>query len=424
MGVGSPMRRQLTNSFNAAQVQLLIPENMRKIRRADLKMSRDALGEGGFAKVVQAEIVATGTKVAVKIMNKASVSRSSFTNLQNEIDICATLSHPCIINTLGIFEDDESIYIVMDLAEGGELFKYTKKFGLEDMPIVAPSFIGEVILGLEYLHHQGIIHRDIKPENLLLTAEYHVKIADFGTVCRAGDDANNRFTGTAQYVSPEVVNSGRAHPASDMWAVGCVLYQLFVGRPPFVGESQYLIMQAIKERRFDFPPYFPADARDLVNRMLEMDPDRRIGSSAAAGGFDEIKRHPFFAKVDWNTILTKSNITHLNVNFNKQYGHVLMPGESIVYASRVQKERYKAFSVKERILILTDLPRLFYLKPGQLTVKGQVPWTSSMCAEVDSENKFHVHTGEKSLDRVYHFVDTENRAGLWVGKINDMVKRH
>jgi 3-phosphoinositide dependent protein kinase-1 len=409
--------------LSKSAVQLSIPANMR-LRPEQLDVSKNMLGQGGFAKVMQGVLTtttaATPIPVAVKVMNKAQVSRGTFSSLQNEVDICATLRHPCLINTHGILEDADHIYIVMDLAEGGELFKYTQKFGLEDMPIVAPNFVGEVVLGLEYMQSQGVIHRDIKPENLLLTTDYHVKISDFGTVCRVDDATSNRFTGTPFYVSPEMLSTGQASAASDLWALGCVVFQLFVGRPPFQGESQYLVMQSIKERQLEFPPYFPADARSLVDRLLDPNPATRLGSGGAAG-IAELKGHPFFKSVKWGTILSQPNITHLNANYTKQWEAFLLRNEQVIYASKIVKERYQLLptSAKQRMLILTDYPRLFYLEPESLVIKGQVPWSSSIYAQSDSQERFTVVTPERS----YIFVDSEKRAPLWAAKINDQVKR-
>jgi len=283
------------------------------------------------------------------------------------------------------------------------------------MPEVAPKFIAEVVLGLEYLMSIGVLHRDIKPENLLLTKEFHVKLADFGTVCKIDSAENNKFTGTSWYVSPEMLKEGKASKTSDIWALGCTLFQLFVGRPPFIGDTEFLVLQAVKERKFEFPPYFPAAAKDLVNRMLDPNPATRIG----ANGFDEIKRHPFFAKVDWAQLHTTSNQTFLNEDFNEKYKDVLLKGENVVYASAIVKERYKALSVKQRILLLTDYPRLFYIVPGTNEIKGQVPWTKGMCAQADNEREFHVYTDGS---RTYHFKDAAAHAHIWASKINHMLK--
>ena len=411
---GSPSRGQAE--------PLVIPPSL-AMARSEVRLETEVLGVGGFAQVVKGVLLANPAKgraadiaVAVKVMVKANVSRSSFNSLQNEINICAELRHPCIINTWGIIDEAASLYIVMDLAGGGELFKYMQKYGLEDMPLVAPNLLGEVVLGLEYMQQQGVIHRDIKPENLLLTEDFHVKIADFGTVCLMSDPQSNTFTGTPNYVSPEVLATSSASRTSDLWALGCIVYQMFVGRPPFQGETQYLVMQAIKERRLTFPPgerYFPAAARDLVDRLLTMDPEARIG----ARGFDEIKQHPFFASVSWDTILSASNITHLNANHNKLWERFLFEKENVIYCSKIVKKRF--LSVKHRWLLLTDYPRLFYIDPETEIMKGQVPWSDSVCAAAEDDVNFVVHTP----DRDYIFSDAEKRAGLWVMKINDLVKR-
>lgn len=111
---------------------------------------------------------------------------------------------------------------------------------------------------------------------------------------RSGNRATS-FVGTAEYVSPEVLNNTGITYASDLWALGCIIYQLLAGRPPFKGVSEYLTFQLITSREFEFPANFPPAARDLVDKLLREVPAERIG----AGDIGEIKRHPFFAGVDW-----------------------------------------------------------------------------------------------------------------------------
>jgi serine/threonine protein kinase len=391
-----------------------------------VKLSGKSLGTGAFARVVKATLSRPNVapvEVAVKIINKIRAFSTATVNLQAELDICAELDHPAIINTYGAYEDDESLFIVMELADKGELFKYTQVVGLEDMPLVAPNFIAEAILGLEYMASKGFVHRDIKPDNLLLAEGYHVKVADFGTVCPV-ESPLNTFTGTATYVSPEMLTTSKASATSDIWALGCVLFHLFVGRPPFKGETEHLVLEAVKARHIEWPPaeYFPPVARDLVERMLDMDPAQRIG----ARGYDEIKQHPFFAKIDWATCLQKTNETYLNMNYTELYRSHLLPNERVVYAGLVTKRRYKGFSNKERVLVLTDYPQLFYLDPQATNLKrGNVKWDHELAAQADNDKLFHVHTSEREmggLPRVYHFEDAQGRANLWSAKINHLLK--
>jgi serine/threonine protein kinase len=181
-------------------------------------------------------------------------------------------------------------------------------------------------------------------------------------------------------------------------------------------------MQSIKERQLEFPPYFPPDARDLVDRLLDPNPATRLGSSSLdGGGIADLKAHPFFKNVNWHTMLSQPNITHLNANYTKQWEAFLLRNERVIYASKIVKERYQLLpsSAKLRMLILTDYPRLFYLEPESLVIKGQVPWSAKMFAQSDSQERFTVVTPE----REYVFVDSEKRAPLWAAKINDQVKR-
>ena len=301
----------------AGRVPIAIPPSLQ------LDMARLALGAGGkgaptvigagcFGTVVLGELAPDPTAaagaggqqaplpVAVKVLDRAKAENSQFMSLQTELDVSAQLRHPCLVNTLGVGALPasrsplavDSICIVMELAARGELLRYMKRYGLEDMPEVAPKFVAEAVLALEFMAQRRLAHRDVKPENLLLTQECHVKLSDFGTVCGVDSADAAVFRGTTAYAAPEVLTPGGAVSiTTDLWALGCVVYELFVGRPPFQAESDYLLRQAVRGREFEFPPYFPAAARDLVAQLLEVDPAKRLGA-AARGGFAALKAHP------------------------------------------------------------------------------------------------------------------------------------
>jgi 3-phosphoinositide dependent protein kinase-1 len=161
------------------------------------------------------------------------------------------------------------------------------------------------------MHSRGVIHRDLKPENLLLDENRHIKVTDFGTAKLLPEkkDADGRaigfepdstsletransFVGTAEYVSPELLTDKNACKASDMWAFGCIIYQLLAGRPPFKAVNDYQTFQKIVGLDYEFPRGFPDLARDLVERLLVLDPQRRLS-------IEHVKNHPFFASVQW-----------------------------------------------------------------------------------------------------------------------------
>jgi 3-phosphoinositide dependent protein kinase-1 len=164
-------------------------------------------------------------------------------------------------------------------------------------------YSAEIILALEYLHGCGVIHRDLKPENILLDKEGHIKITDFGTARLLTDDVDraNSFVGTAQYVSPELLQDKVAFKSSDLWALGCIVYQLLAGRPPFHAPNEYMCFQKVMKGDYVVPDGFPDQGTDLVKSLLVLDPTKRLGCEAM-GGYTSLKAHVFFADVDWETV--------------------------------------------------------------------------------------------------------------------------
>ncbi|KAH1191563.1 3-phosphoinositide-dependent protein kinase 1 [Glycine max] len=269
-------------------------------------------GVGSYSKVVRAKKKDTGTVYALKIMDKKFITKENKTAyVKLERIVLDQLDHPGIVRLYFTFQDSFSLYMALESCEGGELFdQITRKGRLSEDE--ARFYAAEVVDALEYIHNLGVIHRDIKPENLLLTAEGHIKIADFGSVKpmqdsqitvlpnAASDDKACTFVGTAAYVPPEVLNSSPATFGNDLWALGCTLYQMLSGTSPFKDASEWLIFQRIIARDLRFPDYFSDEARDLIDRLLDLDPSRRPG--AAPDGYAILKRHPFFKGVDWDNL--------------------------------------------------------------------------------------------------------------------------
>lgn len=211
---------------------------------------------------------------------------------------------------------------MLQLAQNGELLSFIKKHGSFD-PLSSRYYAAQLIDTIGAMHRVGVIHRDIKPENVLLDGAMRIKVTDFGSAkiskpksstvstfpaaptpttsepAGAVRERANSFVGTAEYVSPELLGGKAAAEASDSWAFGCVLYQMIAGRPPFKGANEYQTFQKIIKREFEYPEDFPPDARDLVDRLLVLDPEKRLGFQ---GGVEEIKKHAFFSEVDFNTI--------------------------------------------------------------------------------------------------------------------------
>lgn len=247
------------------------------------------LGIGSFGKVKVAEHVQTTHKVAIKILNRKKIKAMDMEEkVRREIKILRLFMHPHIIRLYEVIETPTDIFVVMEYVKSGELFDYIVEKGrlLEDE---ARRFFQQIISGVEYCHRNMVVHRDLKPENLLLDSKCNVKIADFGlsNIMRDGHFLKTSC-GSPNYAAPEVI-SGRlyAGPEVDVWSCGVILYALLCGSLPFDDENIPNLFKKIKGGIYTLPSHLSAGARDLIPRMLLVDPMKRVT-------IPEIRQHPWF----------------------------------------------------------------------------------------------------------------------------------
>ncbi|KAL8694112.1 MAG: hypothetical protein Q9218_001165 [Villophora microphyllina] len=239
--------------------------------------------------------------------------------------LAAVAGHPFITTLITTFSDRDSLYMVLDYCPGGEVFTYlrrAKKFDIE----TARFYAAEIVLILEFLHTvQGIAYRDMKPENILIDAEGHLKLVDFGFAKKVEtrtsaapqnakvverNSGNCRFKSRDPKFRPdpvpwsEIFNFDGKKPghgtAVDWWAFGILVYEFLVGQPPFWNSNPMKIYEMICEGKLKFPREFDPNARDLISGLCTVNPTHRLGN--LTGGVGRVKSHPFFASIDWEAL--------------------------------------------------------------------------------------------------------------------------
>ncbi|KAH8695510.1 putative serine/threonine protein kinase [Talaromyces proteolyticus] len=316
----------------AVGVRQEVDANGRTVSRYIKKGVRDfsfgqTLGEGSYSTVCLATDRQTLNEYAIKILDKRHIIKEKKVKYVNiEKDTLNRLTdHPGIVRLYYTFQDERSLYFVLDLCKNGELLGVLKRMVTFDEECTQ-FYCAQILDTIDYMHKRGVIHRDLKPENILLDSQMHTKITDFGTAKILNtpkktedsfsdvpsldttdlpeEDRASSFVGTAEYVSPELLTDKNACKASDLWAFGCIVFQLLAGRPPFKAANEYLTFQKIVALEYEFPAGFPPVARDLVERLLVLDPARRLP-------IEHIKNHEFFDGIAWGRGLWKQKAPRL-----------------------------------------------------------------------------------------------------------------
>ena len=268
---------------------------------------KQTLGEGTFGKVKLGIYIPTNEKVAIKVIEKDRMTdKDDIIRLKREFDMLSKFNHPNVILVTEIFESVDSYYSVMEYCEKGELFNYiVEKKRLSENE--SSFFYYQIIQGLEYIHSLGIVHRDLKPENLLLSKEHLLKIIDFGLsnyFKKGQKELLSTPCGSPCYASPEMV-AGKKYDGMkiDVWSTGIILFAMLCGYLPFEDKNNDKLFDKILECKIEFPDFLSEDPKDLINKILVVDPDKRIT-------IEEIKKHRYYLKGEkfFNEIFTIKQI--------------------------------------------------------------------------------------------------------------------
>jgi aurora kinase A len=236
------------------------------------------LGKGKFGNVYLAREKKSKYIVALKILFKSQLVKAQVEHqLRREIEIQSHLRHPHILRLFGYWFDETKIYLILENAPRGEMYKCLQKCqgGKFDEPR-ASKYIKQMTEALAYCHSMKVIHRDIKPENLLLDMKGDLKISDFGWSVHAPSSRRATMCGTLDYLPPEMIEGNPHSERVDHWALGILTYEFLVGKPPFEAESNQDTYRNIVNIRLHFPPHVSANAQDLIRNLLRKDPEQRM----------------------------------------------------------------------------------------------------------------------------------------------------
>jgi len=261
------------------------------------------VGTGQFGLVRVVRNTRTNEVYALKVMHKAPIVESKqIEHVLNERRILQEASsHQFCVKLCGAYQDRNSLYLLQEWVPGGELFHHLDLEGAFDEP-TAMFFAASVLLSLEFLHNKGIVYRDLKPENLLLDAHGYIKLADFGFAKQIGSEKTYTICGTPDYQSPEVIMRRGTTRAADYWALGVLIFEMLVGDPPFkslTGDPWDTFRRTLSGR-FYVPNFVSDTAADLIFKLLQVNPDKRLGTGPQ--GAMAIKKHRWFARLDWNAL--------------------------------------------------------------------------------------------------------------------------
>lgn len=235
------------------------------------------LGKGGFAKCYELTDADTKEIFAGKIVPKSLlVKQHQKDKMTQEISIHRSVSHKHIVKFHSFFEDMDNVYILLELCRRRSLMELHKRRKAVTEP-EARYFVRQVILACQYLHNTKIIHRDLKLGNLFINDEMEVKIGDFGLATRVDYDGERKRTlcGTPNYIAPEVLGKKGHSFEVDVWSLGCILYTLLVGKPPFETSCLKDTYMKIKKNEYHVPSRVSLPAKNLIMKLLKGDPTDR-----------------------------------------------------------------------------------------------------------------------------------------------------
>ena len=281
---------------------ILLPScNKQQTTKLDDFEIKAVLGRGFYGKVMLAQHKETGRYVAIKsIRKKELIEKNKINTVLTERDILLNSHCPYIIEILSTFQTPSKFYLVLEYAQGGDLFTHLKNQGTLPYDEVK-MYVAEIAIALNHLHEHSVIYRDLKPENVMFCSDGNIKLTDFGIskILKDTSETANTICGTDEYVPPEEIEHQPYGFAADWWQLGILMYEMIVGYTPFANDNKMTLYRNITKKMPSLFRIKDQGAKELIGMLLKKDPSQRAG-------FNEIKNSQFFKDFDWKSAEEKS----------------------------------------------------------------------------------------------------------------------
>ena len=262
------------------------------------------IGKGSFSKVYLVKNRLNHKIYSMKKLDKPFIKRTrQEQHIINERILLSKMNYPFLVKLFCCFQDQEHLYFILEFIQGGELFFHLhREIRFDDEK--TRFYIAELILVLNFLHNNKVIYRDIKPENILLDLEGHIKLTDFGLsrLCSGINEKVFTICGTPYYIAPEIIENKGYNNSVDWWSLGCLMYEMLNGKPLFNFSSGKIDTNEFK-KEIVLPNNFSEEAKDLITKLLNLDPKKRLGSGS--NGFNNLKNHKYFEDINWDDLENK-----------------------------------------------------------------------------------------------------------------------
>ncbi|KAH8175832.1 protein kinase domain-containing protein [Sarocladium implicatum] len=250
------------------------------------------LGKGKFGRVYLARERTSGFICGLKVLHKNELQHNNVEKqVRREIEIQSNLRHPNILQLYGHFHDSKRVFLILEFAAKGELYKHLRREN-RFPEWKAAGYVAQMASALRYLHRKHVIHRDIKPENILVGVHDELKISDFGWSVHAPNSRRKTMCGTLDYLPPEMIKPGSKdnyyNEKVDLWSLGVLTYEFLVGEAPFE-DTPVMTQRRIARADMSIPSYVSPEASDLIKRLLVLDPEKRIP-------LEQVAQHPWIVK--------------------------------------------------------------------------------------------------------------------------------